>query len=188
MKGREAVLHDLWLLRHGETEWNAAGRLQGHGDSPLTARGRAQAEGARRLLEGVQAARIASPLGRAQATARIIFGDQPFATDHRLAEINVGAWSGRSFAEIRAELPQAFAGPRLGWYDHAPGGEGLVGLEARCRSLLADLEGPSILVTHGITLRMLRTLAGGADLHDDAEPFDQGAVHLIRGGRALLLA
>lgn len=179
--------HDLWLLRHGETEWNAAGRLQGHRDSRLTARGRAQAESQRMLLQGVEAARFASPLGRAQATARIVFGDAAFTTDARLAEIDIGGWSGRQLDEIRAERPEAFGGPLLGWYDHAPGGETLSGLAARCAAFLGDLDGPSVIVTHGVTLRMLRALAIGGSPHDPADGFDQAAVHLVRAGEVTLL-
>lgn len=180
------MVPDLWVMRHGETEWNVARRMQGRSDSALTARGRAQAARQAELVAGIDAARLASPQGRACETARIVFAGQPFATDLRLAEICVGDWTGRIADELRAEAPAAFAGTRLGWYDHAPGGEGFPGLRARVRDLLADLCGPTIIVTHGITLRMIRAELTGEDLHADVH-FDQGAVHLIRSGRATIL-
>lgn len=181
------MVPDLWVMRHGETEWNVARRMQGRRDSPLTARGRAQAARQAELVAGIEAARLASPQGRACETARIVFAGQPFATDPRLAEICIGDWSGRTACELRAEAPLAFAGAPLGWYDHAPRGEGFAGLRARVRAFLADLAGPAIVVTHGITLRMIRAELTGEDLHGNTH-FDQGAVHLIRAGRATILS
>ena len=177
---------ELWVMRHGETEWNVAQRIQGRSDSALTERGRAQAARQAALVAGIEAARFASPQGRALESARIVFAGRPFATDPRLAEICVGNWTGRVAGELRAEAPAAFVGARLGWYDHAPGGEGFAGLRARVRAFLADLRGPAVVVTHGITLRMIRAELTGEDLHAETF-FDQGAVHLIRNGRATLL-
>lgn len=181
-------LPDLWLLRHGETEWNVARRMQGRRDSVLTALGRQQAAAQAALIPQEGVARVASPLGRAQASARIVFAGQPFATDERLAEIDVGDWSGETLADLTARHPQHFGRGDSLWYDHAPGGEGLAGLEARARSFLADVTRPTVVVTHGITLRMLRALTQG--LPFDAElgtRFPQGAVHHVSGGRASLV-
>lgn len=181
------MMPDLWVMRHGETEWNVAGRLQGRSDSALTARGRAQAARQAQLIAAIDASRFSSPQGRARDSARIVFAGQPFATDPRLAEICIGDWTGRSAAELRAEAPDAFTGPRLNWYDQAPGGERFAGLRARVRAFLAELGEPAIIVTHGITLRMIRAELTGEDIHSDTT-FDQGAVHLIREGRASILA
>lgn len=180
------MVPDLWVMRHGETEWNVARRMQGRGDSALTARGRAQAARQAELVAGIEAARLSSPQGRACESARIVFAGLPFATDPRLSEICIGDWSGRLADDLRDEAPAAFAGGRLGWYDHAPGGEGFAALRARVRAFIADLDGPTVAVTHGITLRMIRAELTGEDLHADT-PFGQGAVHLIRAGRATLL-
>src|SRR5437588_638163 len=102
MKARQTI----YLARHGETVWNRDGRFQGRLDSPLTRRGLDQA---RRMGETL-AARIprgerrdwtivASPLGRAQHTARIIAGILGLAgadieTEARLAEVDIGSWAG----------------------------------------------------------------------------------------------
>lgn len=180
------MVPDLWVMRHGETEWNVAGRMQGRSDSALTARGIAQAARQAALVDGIEARRIASPQGRACATARIVFAGQPFTTDERLCEICIGDWTGRRADELRAEAPHAFTGLRLAWYDHAPDGEGFGGLRTRVRAFLADLQDPAIVVTHGITLRMIRAELTGEDVHSDTA-FDQGAVHVIRQGRATIL-
>ena len=175
---------DLYLMRHGQTEWNAAGRMQGRMDSPLTGLGIRQAQAQARLIAGIEAAHFASPLGRAQQTARIVFGDQPFTTDARLAEIDIGAFSGQLHDDLAAAHPQIFGGDPYHWYDNAPGGEGLDALMDRARAFLDALTGPALVVTHGITLRMLRMLALGWDMsrfHELAQ--HQGAVQVIRDGQ-----
>ena len=174
---------DLYLIRHGQSEWNAAGRMQGRLDSPLTALGRAQAAALAPLLAGLVAARVASPQGRAIETARILFGDD-FTTDERLCEIDVGDFSGRTRAEIEITHPGIFETSWLDWYDRCPNGEGYARLSARCAEFLAAMTGPTIAVTHGITLRMLRLHAMGLDLPAFTDlPVAQGGIHVISGGR-----
>lgn len=177
---------DLYLMRHGQTEWNAQGRMQGRLDSPLTALGRAQAAQQAvimaPLLPGLM--RWSSPQGRAEETARIVFGGDDFRREPRLAEIDVGAFSGALLTDLRPRHPEVFAGDRLDWYDRAPGGEHFAGLEARARAFLDQLSGPAVIVTHGIALRMLRCLVLGwpmARLGDLS--VEQGAVHALRNGR-----
>ncbi|MDP0926040.1 histidine phosphatase family protein [Paracoccus onubensis] len=172
---------DLYLMRHGQTEWNLAGRLQGLRDSPLTARGLAQAGRQARLIAGIGAARYSSPQGRAVRTAEIVFGDMPFTTDDRLREIDVGEFTGHSLEDLQRQRPELFTGAPIDWYDRTPGGEHLEQLSARCRSFLAGLPGPALIVTHGITLRMLRIHALGWPLSRIGElTVEQGAVHVIR--------
>ncbi|QFT60170.1 Glucosyl-3-phosphoglycerate phosphatase [Sulfitobacter sp. THAF37] len=153
----------LYILRHGETTWNASGRLQGHFHADLTDQGRAQAEAQRRILAqrdltGFQV--ISSPQGRAVQTARIVMRDMPGAllTDPALAEIGLGDWAGEDRADLIART-----GARDGFelYELAPGGEGLAALHRRCTAFLAGLDRPSVLVTHGITSRMLRLILTG---------------------------
>lgn len=148
----------LFILRHGQTEWNLQGRLQGRFDSPLTDLGRAQAETQRNILRqqnlhGFHA--VSSPQGRAMATARIALKDvrAPIAEDRALAEIGLGEWAGKHRAELVAEY-----GLRDGFdlYDHAPGGEGFAGLRQRVTAFLRRLDAPTVIVTHGMTSRMLR--------------------------------
>lgn len=112
----------LWIVRHGETEWNIQGRIQGHGDSPLTATGIAQAQAlAQRLAvrhhdaaiaEATKIARvISSDAGRAHHTARILAeGLQlPVATTPSFRERSYGIAEGMTYAEIDTHYPGAFS-------------------------------------------------------------------------------
>ncbi|WP_299376913.1 histidine phosphatase family protein [uncultured Tateyamaria sp.] len=184
---------DLMILRHGETEWNREGRMQGERDSPLTDLGRAQAAAQARLL----AAHApddwpvwSSPQGRAFETARIARPGHDIITDARLVEIRMGVWTGALRTDIARQAPHLFDHDTdLTWYDHAPGGEGLEALYARTGAFLQTLAGPAVLVTHGITSRMLRCHALGlapgafADL-----PGGQGVVYHLSGGVQTLLS
>lgn len=142
--------------------------MQGALNSALTPAGRLQAERQATILascnlEGFDI--LTSPQGRAFETAAIALARQVthLRTDDRLREIGVGEWAGK----IRRELPGADAfhdGPdgALELYENAPGGEGFAALEQRCTEFLASLTQPSVLVTHGITSRMLRSIITGA--------------------------
>lgn len=175
-------LPPLYLMRHGETAWNVAGRLQGRGDSALTPLGERQAGWLAALTREVPGRRLSSPLGRADRTARIAFGSD-YTHDARLVEICVGEFAGRSLADLRRLHPALFDGAALDWYDRCPGGEGHAALAARCRAFLTDLRGPTLAVTHGVTLSMLRGLALGRPLSDpQAGAVLQGGIHEIRDG------
>ncbi|MEL6915128.1 MAG: histidine phosphatase family protein [Pseudomonadota bacterium] len=181
---------DLYVLRHGQTEWNAEGRLQGSLNSPLTALGREHARLQGRILaardiSGFRA--VSSPMGRAVETAGIAIAPlmPVIETDRRLREIDVGDWSGRLRDELGVPYdPTVPSGETLALYDRAPGGEGLARLETRCRAFLESLEGPAVLVTHGITSRMLRALYLGWSIARLSElPGGQGNVFHMAGGQ-----
>lgn len=176
---------ELYLLRHGQTEWNVQGRLQGRKDSALTPLGLAQARRQARLLQRLPAGLpcFSSPAGRATATARIAFGARAFATDDRLHEIDIGPFAGLTQEELRAAHPQVFTGAGIDWYDRVPGGEDFALLQQRVNAFLADLQGPAIIMTHGVTLRMIRLVAMQLPLARLAEmPVLQGALHQVRAG------
>jgi broad specificity phosphatase PhoE len=132
----------ILLARHGETVFNVEGRWQGQSDSPLTERGLAQArELARALADEPIAAIYSSDLGRALHTAREVAAvhTRPVTADRRLREIDTGAWTGKSRAEITAEFPGGLeawatrpAGMRL------PRGETLAEAQARALSFFAE--------------------------------------------------
>jgi probable phosphoglycerate mutase len=150
---------EFFVMRHGETEWNAAGRFQGGLDSPLTARGRAQAVAMGRALAALDLDRhrwISSPLSRAVLTAELARGAPPDATDPRLAEIGMGDWSGLTRADIDARWPGPADESLMAFYARVAGGETLSAVATRVRAFLATLRGPAVLVTHGITSRFLR--------------------------------
>lgn len=178
------------ILRHGETEWNRAGRMQGGLDSPLTEKGQAQAAQQASILS----AHIdetwdwfSSPQRRARATAQIAGAGRDVVEDTRLREIAMGDWSGMLRSQIAQERPDLFQDTqRMDWYGQAPGGETLADLSDRVTRFLADLERPSVIVTHGITSRALRCellglpierfheLGGGQGVayHIDADRYD----------------
>jgi len=165
----------IYLVRHGETEFNRDRRLQGHVDSALTALGCRQAEavGARlkELVGGQPGWRIvASPLGRARRTAEIIaerVGLSQIEIEPRLIELSWGAWDGRLRGDLAAAYPD-FA--RSNWAFHAPTGETYEAMCARLLEWLADLpdaeERRVIAVSHGVTGRVLRGLYAGIPLEN----------------------
>jgi hypothetical protein len=110
----------IYLARHGETDWNAQARWQGHADTPLNERGRTQAQAlAGRLAAVPFAAAYASDLRRARETAEIVVDgrDLPLRIDPRLREIDVGSWQGLTNDEIAGlertdgETLEAFRAP-----------------------------------------------------------------------------
>lgn len=181
----------LYILRHGETTWNVDGRLQGAFDSELTSKGIAQAESQRAILASCDLtgfSAFSSPQGRAQHTAEIALKGllSPIQTDADLSEIGLGEWAGAHRADMMA-ASGAVDGFAL--YDLAPGGEGMAALRERCERLLLRITRPSVLVTHGITSRMLRLIL--ADLPNDrlrAIEGGQGVVfHIVDGQQKRLI-
>lgn len=155
----------IYLVRHGQTHFNAEGRMQGHLDSPLTALGRAQASAVGRLLRDLVGKPdgwrlVSSPLGRAQDTAGLI-GEAlglPVETDRRVIEVSFGQWDGRLREELAAEHPDTFG--LGGWQFAAPGGESYEAVEGRVGDWLADLppepDRKVIVVCHGGSGRVVR--------------------------------
>ena len=97
----------LMVIRHGQSEWNAAGRWQGRADPPLTTEGRRQAAAAARVLGSFDAI-VSSPLQRAAETAAIIvehLGIGPVLTEPDLMERDAGEWQGLTRAEIETDWP-----------------------------------------------------------------------------------
>jgi len=148
----------LLLARHGQSTWNAERRWQGQGDPPLSAQGRRQAVALADALaaEGVEAL-VASDLARAAETAAIVarrLGLPPPRLEPRLRERGLGAWTGRTEAEIAAGWPDDLARLRAGDPELRPGGgesghELAQRLAALLRELAAEPPGRHVaLVTH----------------------------------------
>ena len=176
---------ELYILRHGETEWNATNRMQGRLNSPLTDKGERDAARQGNILRGLDLsgfAFLSSPSGRAFQTAAIACGPlaEAIHTDPRLMEIDVGDWSGR----LRDDLPMPDGpDPLLQQYDMAPNGEGLDALATRAQAFLDDLTGPAVLVTHGITSRALRSILVGPEaLGPSSVHGGQGVVYHVKDG------
>lgn len=146
----------IWLVRHGETEWTRSGQHTGRSDIPLTDLGRQQAEALAGRLAGHRFALVlTSPRSRAAETARLAgFGDTA-VVDPDLREWDYGAFEGRTTPEIRTEIPDwsIWTGP---WR----GGETLDEVAARAdrvidRCLDPKVEGDVLLFAHGHFLRIL---------------------------------
>ena len=160
----------LILVRHGESEWNRAGRIQGQINSPLTDLGINQAKAIREYLSGIllnqQLEIYTSPLDRALQTAEIIaqgieYPSRKIIIEERLNDFNVGEISGTfgwdKVAEIFPEQAQLRLQDPMRF--HPSGGESGAEFEARLRSLLEDLKDDGtlkLMVSHGIVNKFIR--------------------------------
>ena len=152
------------LLRHGQSEWNALGRWQGHGDPVLTALGREQASAAAAQLASAAIERIvSSDLARAHETARIVAAALGLSVecDALWRERDIGAWTGLTREEISARWPDEYAHFRAHEEQARPGGgESNAMLRARARLALETLRlrhgsARVLVVTHRGIARML---------------------------------
>ena len=184
----------IYLVRHGQTEFNRERRIQGHVDSPLTELGQRQARAVGGLLSDLIRDPagwriVSSPLGRARSTAEIIaarLGGLAVELDARIQEMSWGAYDGRLRAEIEAEHPETFG--KSGWAFDAPtDGESYDVVCARVGDWLASLppepQRKVIAVSHGISGRVIRGLYAGLP-RDEAGQQDvpQDAVFLLQHG------
>ncbi|MGL6278726.1 MAG: histidine phosphatase family protein [Gaiella sp.] len=157
----------LLLARHGETDWNAVGRWQGHADPPLNETGRAQAaELAERLTSAGVEAIFSSDLRRAAETAAIVAQRLRLGVveDTDLREIDVGSWSGLTRAEVAERYPEGFARWQAGEIGHDGETREQLGerIERALLRLAAAQPGRVVLVlTHGGAIRAARRLAVG---------------------------
>ena len=155
----------LVAIRHAPTAWNQARRLQGRTDIALAPEGIAAAQGWRTDAAWSAYRVLASPLKRAQETARLLFPAHPIALDPRLMEMDFGTWEGKSLADLRAEPgAEAEARESLGLDFSAPGGETPRQVQTRLQPLLTEIAvagQPTIIVTHKAVLRALLSLATG---------------------------
>jgi probable phosphoglycerate mutase len=154
----------MWLIRHAESSWNAEGRWQGQSDPGLSATGRAQAEQlAEQLVDAAIELLVTSDLRRAYETAAPLARRLGLTArrEPRLREIEAGAWSGLTHAEIEARDGRALARFRSGDLDaRVGGGESRREAAARARAALCELalEGQSdhiAVVTHGGVVQSL---------------------------------
>ncbi len=143
---------EIFLARHGETEWSRTGRHTGRSDPPLTEAGRERAGALRGLLAGRDFALVlTSPLSRARETAALAGVDAQPRDD--LREIDYGDYEGLTTPEIRESVP----GWTL-WTHGVPGGETLAQAGARADRVLDEARqagGDVLLVAHGHILRVL---------------------------------
>jgi len=154
------IMTTLWIARHGETDWNRAGRYQGQRDIPLNATGRGQAQAlAARLAEESITAAYTSDLARCTETAHII-GKTPLTPDARLREPDYGDFTGLTYDDMHALAPDVYNQWQADRSTVPPGGEDVAAVIARSRAFIADVKNRYIdqavlMVTHGETLALL---------------------------------
>ena len=146
--------HQIWLVRHGETEWTLSGQHTSRTDIPLTPAGQHQARALGRLLAGRPFALVlTSPLGRARETCRLAgYGDVAQVTDD-LHEWNYGIFEGRTTAAVRVEQP----GWSI-WTSPIPEGESVEQVGERARRVIdraAAAGGDVAFFAHAHILRIL---------------------------------
>ncbi len=146
-------LKEIWLVRHGETEWSISGAHTGRTDIPLTQRGQERAESIRKYLNKRMFDRVlVSPRLRAKETCRIAgYGDMAIVNDN-LCEWDYGIYEGKKTIEIRQEIPDWSI-----WTHPIPDGESIHQVAARARAIIkiAQETGGSIaLFSHGHFLRI----------------------------------
>ncbi len=187
----------LYYIRHGETDWNVEGRLQGRQDIPLNARGRAQASHCGDVLrdlfarEGIDPAGldyVSSPLGRARLTMELARGSMGLAANGyrltpELIEISFGSWEGFTIADLRVREPERVAAREHDkWHFLPPGGESYQAMSARMRDWYASLTRDTVATAHGGTARGLMAVLGIAK--PAAAPLidiEQGVVYVFEG-------
>ena len=193
----------ILLARHAETVFNAGARMQGHsGHTPLTRGGIAQAEAMGAALaaaipadEGLDI--WASPAGRTLQTTAIVAEHLhrdffEVRTDARLLEIDVGEWTGRLYADVVAERGPIHDPQRGVFSVRPPGGEWYPQIAARLRSWCAELprDRSVLVVSHGVTLRVLRGLLAGGEPFEGVQlagALPQGTISCIEQGVETLL-
>ena len=185
----------LYYVRHGLTDWNIAGRLQGHRDTLINQTGRAQAARCGEILrdllarEGRAAAQlnyVSSPLSRARETMEIMraaLGIPPggYAVEARLTEISFGEWEGLTYAEVMARDAHIVARRETDkWGFLPPGGENYRQVAERVGAWYATLARDTVVSAHGGTGRALIACLGVAPPEEAVhEPIDQGVVYVF---------
>ena len=184
---------EIYLVRHGETEWNAQGRFQGCLDSPLTPNGREQARQfgmllARVLWMVIAASPCTSVLSVAHVKLRKLSGNTlPVAApirEPRIREVTIGSWDGLTHEDIDAGWPGMLHGSdRFNWYFRAPNGEAYDQAVNRVVTWLAEVQGTVVAVSHGLTGRLIRGLISdflaGRPCHCRCRKISSGGLQMV---------
>lgn len=171
------MLH-LYVVRHGQTEWNVEKRLQGRKNSNLTETGIHDAKLLGKKLAATDFEAVyASPSARAVETTKLIIGERnlPLITDERLMEIDLGEWEGRTVDEITQNDGESYD-----VYQHQPQlfqgtGESFHDVRKRIVEVLKELEetystGNLLIVTHGVVIKVLQTIMKGLPIDHVWDP------------------
>ena len=165
----------VYYIRHGETDWNAAGRLQGHRDIPLNAKGRDQAAHCGNVLRDLLAREggdpanldfVSSPLGRATETMELLrpalgLAGDGYRIEPRLIELSFGEWEGSTIALLHQNDPVRISQREHDkWHFVPPGGESYEMVSARMRDWYDSLKRDTVATAHGGTARGLMACLG----------------------------
>ena len=146
--------HEIYLVRHGETEWSLSGQHTGSTDIPLTENGKAVARELGEKLIGIEFTAVwSSPMSRALDTARLAGYEHDVRIDDRLKEWTYGDYEGKTTPEVRETRPDWFL-----WRDGCPGGESPEQVGHRSDELIDEVravEGDVLLFAHGHILRVI---------------------------------
>ncbi len=187
----------VYVVRHGQTDWNAELRLQGQADIDLNALGRKQAAANGRALAGLIGAAdgydfVASPMARTRHTMELLRGAMgidatAYRMDERLKELNFGDWQGYTADELEALHPGSTRERHLAKWDFQPPGEGAESYQMlleRVTPVFRTLQGPAVCVTHGGVIRGLFRFAGGLSKEEAcALAIPQDRILRWQGGR-----
>ena len=187
----------IYFIRHGETDWNREGRLQGQRDIALNDLGRRQAREVAQHLRDTIGGKVetlpwlASPMSRVMETMRIVrhtLGLSPdgVGIDTRLIELGFGRWEGLTWQEVKKTDPAGAAVRKLNkWGCVPPGGESYQMLLERVRPLIDELSGESVVVAHGgIARAFLVHLTGMDELEATVADIWQGRLLVFEQGGA----
>lgn len=190
----------IYLLRHGQTRYNAELRLQGRCNSELTPRGEAQAlaMGARLadlLTDPASWTLYASPLGRARQTAELVcqqlgLDKERIIWDDRLVELGMGEWESCQIPALRLAHPELDTG-KGDWYLQAPGAESFESIQRRAHQWLQDpaLAERAIVISHGLLGAMLRGVYADLDYEATwAQELPQDAFYKLQDGHITRIA
>lgn len=170
----------LACLRHGETAWSAAGRIQGRADIPLSEAGREALRG-RELPPVCRGMRVVtSPLVRCVESAALL-GFPDAIHEFSIVETHWGEWQGERLAELRVRLGEAMRDNEARGLDFTPpGGESPREVMARVRSWLAQVTQPTLAITHRGVIRAIVADACGWDMRGPPPArLDWNAMHLF---------
>jgi probable phosphoglycerate mutase len=183
----------VYFARHGETIYNVDGRYQGNReDSALTPLGREQAHDVATILRDFISLEtpprfVSSPIGRACATIEIVLSalelPRVYTTDRRLAEIDLGEWTGCSVRDIESNDPRWKLRDTDKWSIPAPGGENYAEVAARATEWFSHLTEETVAIGHGAFGRILRGLYYGATWQQMSKMDEpHGVVYRFDGG------
>ncbi|EJC6861648.1 TPA: histidine phosphatase family protein [Vibrio parahaemolyticus] len=183
----------IFVLRHGETEFNADKKLQGHCNSSLTSKGSGQARRVGTTLKQYVENRpfrvYSSTLGRALQTSQIVCEELNYSYENlnkepRLKEFSLGEWEQRTIPSLEQEIPNLLA--QNDWYLQAPNCETYESVRERLSSWLSDVahDEDIVVVSHGLTGIVLRGLLLGMDYTQVwQQDLPQDAFFIIEDGR-----